>query len=52
MMIGLFGGLALFGLLGVILGPLFAALLVSAYELLIAQLRLGKEERLAASGQG
>lgn len=52
MMIGLFGGLALFGLLGVILGPLFAALLVSAYELLIAQLRSGKEERMTASGQG
>jgi predicted PurR-regulated permease PerM len=52
MMIGLFGGLALFGLLGVILGPLFAALLVSAYELLIAQLRSGKEEATAANGQG
>jgi len=51
-MIGLFGGLALFGLLGVILGPLFAALLVSAYELLIAQLRSGKEEATAANGQG
>ena len=52
MMIGLFGGLALFGLLGVILGPLFAALLVSAYELLIAQLRSGKEEAIAVNGQG
>jgi len=51
MMIGLFGGLALFGITGVILGPLFAALLVSAYELLIAQLRSGKEGRAAAGEQ-
>ncbi len=52
MMIGLFGGLALFGLIGVILGPLFAALLVSAYELLIAQLGSGDEGRPETDGQG
>ncbi len=51
MMIGLFGGLALFGLIGVILGPVFAALLVSAYELLIAQLRTEKNEQAAGAGQ-
>ncbi len=52
MMIGLFGGLALFGITGVILGPVFAALLVSAYELLVAQLRIGKIEQAAADSQG
>ncbi|WP_317064140.1 AI-2E family transporter [Methanoculleus caldifontis] len=52
MMIGLFGGLALFGIIGVILGPLFAALLVSAYELLVVQLRAGKSEQAVLTGQG
>jgi predicted PurR-regulated permease PerM len=42
MMIGIFGGLAILGIIGLILGPLFVSLLVSAYQLLIDQLRYVK----------
>ncbi len=42
MMIGIFGGLALLGILGLILGPLFVALLVCAYHLLVDQLGCAK----------
>ncbi|KQC03405.1 MAG: hypothetical protein APR53_05605 [Methanoculleus sp. SDB] len=37
MMIGVFGGLALLGIIGFVLGPLFTALGVSAYEILMAE---------------
>ena len=35
MMIGIFGGMLLMGLLGIVLGPLIVALIVSAYEIII-----------------
>jgi predicted PurR-regulated permease PerM len=43
MMIGIFGGLSLLGFIGFILGPLFTALAVSAYEILIDQLKGAKD---------
>ena len=42
MMIGIIGGISIMGLYGLILGPLFIALLVSSYEILIDQLTLVK----------
>jgi len=35
MMVGIFGGILLMGLLGIVLGPLIVALIVSAYEIII-----------------
>jgi predicted PurR-regulated permease PerM len=38
MMIGIIGGISVMGVIGLILGPLFIALLVSSYQILIDQL--------------
>jgi hypothetical protein len=42
MMIGIIGGISIMGVIGLILGPLFIALLVSSYQILISQLTLMK----------
>jgi len=42
MMIGIIGGISVMGVIGLILGPLFIALLVSSYQILIDQLTLLK----------
>jgi predicted PurR-regulated permease PerM len=42
MMIGIIGGISIMGIIGLILGPLFIALLVSSYQILIDQLILLK----------
>ncbi len=42
MMIGIIGGISIMGITGLILGPLFIALLVSSYQILIDQLILVK----------
>jgi predicted PurR-regulated permease PerM len=42
MMIGIIGGISIMGLYGLILAPLFIALLVASYEILIDQLTLAK----------
>ena len=42
MMIGIIGGISIMGVIGLILGPLFIALLVSSYQILIDQLTLLK----------
>jgi len=44
MMIGIIGGISIMGLYGLILGPLFIALLVSSYDILIEQLTLLKSQ--------
>ena len=44
MWIGFFGGLAVMGLVGFILGPLFLALAVAAYPILIGELKKLREE--------
>ena len=44
MMIGIIGGISIMGIMGLILGPLFIALLVSSYEILIDQLTLMKTQ--------
>lgn len=51
MWIGFFGGLAVMGLIGFVLGPLFIALVVSGYVVLIRELKRVKEEEKAASEQ-
>ena len=38
MMIGIIGGISIMGMIGLILGPLFIALLISSYLILIEQL--------------
>jgi len=43
MMIGIIGGISIMGIIGLILGPLFIALLISSYQLLIDQLTLLKK---------
>jgi predicted PurR-regulated permease PerM len=45
MMISILGAISVIGLPGVILGPLFAALLVSGYRLLITQMKVIKEDQ-------
>ncbi len=42
MMIGIIGGISIMGITGLILGPLFIALLVSSYQILIDQLTIIK----------
>ncbi|NTU99988.1 MAG: AI-2E family transporter [Methanoregulaceae archaeon] len=42
MMIGIIGGISVMGIIGLILGPLFIALLVSSYEILIDQMAIAK----------
>jgi predicted PurR-regulated permease PerM len=44
MVIGIFGGLALLGVLGLIFGPLLMALLVVSYQIILDQLRIRKRE--------
>jgi predicted PurR-regulated permease PerM len=44
MMIGIIGGISIMGIIGLILGPLFIALLVSSYQILIDQLVLMKSQ--------
>jgi len=44
MWIGFFGGLAVMGIIGFILGPLFLTLIVAGYSILIAELRSVKEK--------
>ena len=46
MWIGFFGGLAVMGIVGFVLGPLFIALVVSGYKILIQEIKLAKEEHL------
>ena len=42
MMIGILGGISVMGMIGLIIGPLFIALLVSSYEILIDKLTIIK----------
>jgi predicted PurR-regulated permease PerM len=49
MMIGIIGGISIMGIIGLILGPLFIALLVSSYQILIDQLTLLKSQAASAS---
>jgi hypothetical protein len=42
MMIGILGGISIMGIIGLILGPLFIAHLVSSYQILIDQLNMVK----------
>jgi predicted PurR-regulated permease PerM len=42
MMIGILGGISVMGIIGLIIGPLFIALLVSSYEILIDKLTIIK----------
>jgi predicted PurR-regulated permease PerM len=44
MMIGIIGGISIMGIIGLILGPLFIALLVSSYEILIDQMAMAKSQ--------
>jgi predicted PurR-regulated permease PerM len=44
MWIGFFGGLAVMGIVGFVLGPLFIALMVSGYRILIDELKETKQE--------
>ena len=44
MMIGIIGGISVMGFIGLILGPLFIALLVSSYQILIDQLTFVKAQ--------
>jgi predicted PurR-regulated permease PerM len=46
MWIGFFGGLAVMGLVGFVLGPLFIALAVSGYRIVIDELKLAKQEEI------
>ncbi|MDO8842289.1 MAG: AI-2E family transporter [Methanocalculus sp.] len=46
MWIGFFGGLAVMGLIGFILGPLFIALVAAGYAVLIRELRTAKEQEM------
>lgn len=45
LMIGIIGGISVMGISGLIFGPLFIALLISAYKILIDQMKMAKEER-------
>ena len=42
MMIGILGGISVMGMIGLIIGPLFIALLISSYIILIDKLTLIK----------
>ncbi len=46
MWIGFFGGMAVMGLVGFVLGPLFIALVVSGYRILIDELKLAKQGQI------
>ena len=45
MMIGIIGGISVMGISGLIFGPFFIALLMSAYKILIDQMKIAKEDR-------
>jgi predicted PurR-regulated permease PerM len=44
MMIGILGGISIMGLIGLILGPLFIALMVASYQILVDQLTMAKSQ--------
>jgi predicted PurR-regulated permease PerM len=44
MMIGILGGISIMGLIGLVLGPLFIALMVASYQILIDQLTMAKNQ--------
>jgi len=44
MMIGIIGGISVMGIIGLILGPLFIAMLVSSYQILIDQMAMAKSQ--------
>ncbi|MCP1715204.1 putative PurR-regulated permease PerM [Methanocalculus alkaliphilus] len=48
MWIGFFGGLAIMGLIGFILGPLIIAFVVSGYILLLRELEMAKKQEVAS----
>ncbi|MDG6256092.1 MAG: AI-2E family transporter [Methanomicrobiaceae archaeon] len=50
MWIGFFGGLAVMGLVGFILGPLFVALVVSGYHIIIDELKGARDDVGGAGG--
>ncbi len=52
MMIAIIGAIAAIGLAGIILGPLFASLLVSGYRLLITQIKVMKGDLLLTEKTG
>ena len=45
LMIGIIGGISVMGISGLIFGPFFIALLISAYRILIDQMKIAKEDR-------
>jgi predicted PurR-regulated permease PerM len=45
LMIGIIGGISVMGISGLIFGPFFIALLISAYKILIDQMQMAKEGR-------
>jgi predicted PurR-regulated permease PerM len=45
LMIGIIGGISVMGISGLIFGPFFIALLISAYKILIDQMKIAKEDR-------
>jgi predicted PurR-regulated permease PerM len=45
LMIGIIGGISVMGIPGLIFGPFFLALLISAYKILIDQMKMIKETR-------
>jgi len=45
LMIGIIGGISVMGISGLIFGPFFIALLISAYRILIDQMKMAKEGR-------
>ncbi|HDR74265.1 MAG TPA: AI-2E family transporter [Methanoculleus sp.] len=52
MWIGFFGGLAVMGLVGFILGPLFVALVVSGYHIIIDELKGARDDVSGEGGEG
>jgi len=44
MMIGIIGGISVMGIIGLILGPLFIAMLVSSYQILIDQMAMANSQ--------
>lgn len=52
MWIGFFGGLAVMGIVGFVLGPLFVALVVSGYHIIIDELKGAREEGAGTAAAG
>jgi predicted PurR-regulated permease PerM len=44
MMIGILGGISIMGIIGLVLGPLFIALMVASYQILIDQLTMARNQ--------